>query len=427
MLEKIEAIAGAIGSQRHLRALRDGILLSMPLIIIGSFFLILGNLPINGYTDWLAKIELAPVFNKIVNGSFGLMAIIAVFGIARSLADYYEVDGVSAGVVALASFVIVTPDVEAKTGSGIPYAFVGSGGLFVAILIGLISAEIFRFFVQKNFTIKMPEGVPVAVEKSFAALIPGFMVILVWSLVYLLLGLAGVDNIHTLLTGILGKPLGALGSSLWGTLIIIALNSLFWFVGIHGANTINPVIQPIWLQNTDANRIAFQAGHALPHIVTNEFMMNFVWMGGGGTTIGLVICLWLFARSKNNKAMGSLSVAPGVFNINEPVLFGLPVVLNFKLLIPFVLTPMITAVITYFSMATGLVAKPAGIVVPWTMPPVISGYLATGGKISGAVIQLITLALSVGIYYQFVRSMDKAELRNEGDEQQEPTAKDSIA
>ncbi|WP_251460154.1 PTS cellobiose transporter subunit IIC [Weizmannia agrestimuris] len=427
MLEKIEAIAGAIGSQRHLRALRDGILLSMPLIIIGSFFLILGNLPINGYTDWLAKIELAPVFNKIVNGSFGLMAIIAVFGIARSLADHYEVDGVSAGVVALASFVIVTPDVVAKTGSGIPYAFVGSGGLFVAILIGLISAEVFRFFVQKNFTIKMPEGVPVAVEKSFAALIPGFMVILVWSLVYLLLGLAGVDNIHTLLTGILGKPLGALGSSLWGTLIIIALNSLFWFVGIHGANTINPVIQPIWLQNTDANRIAFQAGHALPHIVTNEFMMNFVWMGGGGTTIGLVICLWLFARSKNNKAMGSLSVAPGVFNINEPVLFGLPVVLNFKLLIPFVLTPMITAVITYFSMATGLVAKPAGIVVPWTMPPVISGYLATGGKISGAVIQLITLALSVGIYYPFVRSMDKAELRNETDEQQEPTTKDSIA
>lgn len=427
MLEKIEAIAGAIGSQRHLRALRDGILLSMPLIIIGSFFLILGNLPINGYTDWLAKIELAPVFNKIVNGSFGLMAIIAVFGIARSLADHYEVDGVSAGVVALASFVIVTPDVVAKTGSGIPYAFVGSGGLFVAILIGLISTEIFRFFVQKNFTIKMPEGVPVAVEKSFAALIPGFMVILVWSLVYLLLGLAGVDNIHTLLTGILGKPLGALGSSLWGTLIIIALNSLFWFVGIHGANTINPVIQPIWLQNTDANRIAFQAGHALPHIVTNEFMMNFVWMGGGGTTIGLVICLWLFARSKNNKAMGSLSVAPGVFNINEPVLFGLPVVLNFKLLIPFVLTPMVTAVITYFSMATGLVAKPAGIVVPWTMPPVISGYLATGGKISGAVIQLITLALSVGIYYPFVRSMDKAELRNETDEQQEPTTKDSIA
>lgn len=427
MLEKIEAIAGAIGSQRHLRALRDGILLSMPLIIIGSFFLILGNLPINGYTDWLAKIELAPVFNKIVNGSFGLMAIIAVFGIARSLADHYEVDGVSAGVVALASFVIVTPDVVAKTGSGIPYAFVGSGGLFVAILIGLISAEVFRFFVQKNFTIKMPEGVPVAVEKSFAALIPGFMVILVWSLVYLLLGLAGVDNIHTLLTGILGKPLGALGSSLWGTLIIIALNSLFWFVGIHGANTINPVIQPIWLQNTDANRIAFQAGHALPHIVTNEFMMNFVWMGGGGTTIGLVICLWLFARSKNNKAMGSLSVAPGVFNINEPVLFGLPVVLNFKLLIPFVLTPMITAVITYFSMATGLVAKPAGIVVPWTMPPVISGYLATGGKISGAVIQLITLALSVGIYYPFVRSMDQAELRNETDEQQEPTGKDIIA
>ncbi|WP_018665234.1 PTS cellobiose transporter subunit IIC [Heyndrickxia acidiproducens] len=426
MLEKIEAIAGRIGNQRHLRALRDGILMSMPLIIIGSFFLIIGNLPITGYNDWLSNIGLAAIFGKIVNGSFGLMAIVAVFGIAYSLAEYYDTDGVADGIVALSSFIIVTPDLVAKAGSGIPYAYVGSGGLFVAILIGLITAEIFRFFVQKNFTIKMPEGVPVAVEKSFAALIPGFMVIVFWSLIYLLLDLFGVQNIHTLLTNILGKPLGALGGSLWGTLVIVALNSLFWFVGIHGANTINPVIQPIWLQNTDANRIAFQAGKELPNIVTNEFMMNFVWMGGGGATIGLVICLWLFVRSKSNKAMGQLSIAPGIFNINEPVLFGLPVVLNFKLVIPFILAPMVSAVITYFAMATGLVAKPAGIVVPWTMPPIISGYLATGGKISGAIIQIITLAISVLIYYPFVKIMDRAELKVEASNKLEESSDSNL-
>ncbi|KON87938.1 PTS cellobiose transporter subunit IIC [Sporosarcina globispora] len=425
MLEKVEEIAGRIGNQRHLRSLRDGILLSMPLIIIGSIFLILGNLPINGYTDWLADIGLAPILSKIVNGSFGLMAIVAVFGIAHSLAEYYEVDGVSAGIIALSCFIIVTPDLVAEGGSGISYTYLGSGGLFVAIVVGLISAEIFRFFVQKEFTIKMPESVPVAVEKSFAALIPGLMVVLFWGLVYLLLGLAGIDNIHTLLTNTLGKPLDILGGSLWGTIVIIALNSIFWFVGIHGANTINPVIQPVWLQNTDANRLAFQAGEELPNIITNEFMFNFVWIGGGGATIGLVICLWLFTKSKNNKAMGKLTVGPGIFNINEPALFGLPVVLNFKLLVPFILAPIATALITYFAMDWGLVAKPIGIVVPWTMPPIISGYLATGGKISGAVIQIITLAVSIAIYYPFVKLTDKSQLMEESQEESRDVSKSS--
>ncbi len=410
-------IAGRIGNQRHLRALRDGILLSMPLIIIGSIFLILGNLPIEGYPDWLDGIGVAHIFNKIVNGSFGLMALVAAFGIAHSLAEDYEVDGVSAGITSLAAFIIVTPDLITDAGSGISYVYVGSSGLFVAIVVALISAEIFRFFIQKEFTIKMPEGVPIAVEKSFAALLPGLMVVLAWGFIYFLLVTTGIDNIHTLLTNTLGKPLGAIGGSLWGTLLIIAFNSIFWFVGIHGANTINPVIQPVWLQNTDANRIAFQAGQELPNIITNEFMLNFVWIGGGGTTIGLVLCLFLFAKGKNNKAMGRLTVAPGFFNINEPVLFGLPIVLNFKLLIPFILAPVATAIITYIGMSTGLVAKTAGIVVPWTMPPIISGYLATGGKISGAVIQVITLVISVLIYYPFVRSTDKAQLKAEREEE----------
>lgn len=413
MLEKIELLAGRIGNQKHLRALRDGIILGMPLIIIGSFFLILGNLPIPGYVEMLGDIGLSPIINKIVDGSFGIMALVASFGIARSLANTYQVDGTSAGIISLSSFLIVTPNVISDSGSGVPYQYVGSNGLFVAIIIALISAEIFRFFIQKDFIIKMPEGVPPAVGKSFAALLPGFMVIATWSLIYLLLTVINVGNIHEILTNTLGKPLSAVGSSIWGTLFIILLNSAFWFVGVHGANTINPVISPIWLQNTDANRIAFQAGEALPNIITNEFLMNFVWIGGGGATIGLVIALFLFSRSKKNKAMGKLTIAPGIFNINEPVLFGLPIVLNFKLLIPFILAPLATAIITYIGMSTGIVAKPAGIVVPWTMPPIISGYLATGGKISGALVQVVTVAVSTLIYFPFIKSVDNTALEQE--------------
>lgn len=414
MLEKFEAAAARFGGQRHLVALRDGIVLGMPLIIIGSFFLILGNLPIPGYVDWLAEAGISTYFGKIVDGSFGIMALAAVFGIANSLAKYYNVDGVSAGILAVSSFIIVSPNLDGgDVGTGLDYTILGSGGLFVAIVVGLISTEIFRFFVQREWTVKMPEGVPPAVNKSFAALIPGFMVITFWGLIYALLTIAGVESIHDLLADTLGRPLGFVGSTIWGTLLMVGLNSFFWFMGIHGANVTNPIIQPVWLQNTDANRLAFEAGEELPHIITNEFMTNFTWMGGGGATIGMAICLVLFSKSKQNKTMAGLTFLPGIFNINEPLMFGMPVVLNIKLLVPFVLAPIATALITYYAMAFDLVARPAGIVVPWTMPPIISGYLATGGRISGAVIQVLTVLVTVLIYYPFVRSSDKAKVESE--------------
>ncbi|WP_051258355.1 PTS cellobiose transporter subunit IIC [Atopococcus tabaci] len=416
MIETLERYAGRIAAQRHLQSLRDGIVLAMPLIIIGSIFLILGNLPIQGYPEMLAEYGINEWINKIVNATFGLMALAAVFGMSRSLANYYHTDGTSAGILAIAAYILVSPDLVSETGAGVNYTYLGSSGLFVAIVVGLSSAEIFRFFVQKNWVIKMPDGVPPAVSQSFAALLPGLMVILFWSAIYIILQISGIENIHDVLTNTLGRPLSAVGSSIWGTLLMVGFNSLFWFIGIHGANTTNPIIQPIWLQNTDANRLAFQAGEELPHIITNEFMMNFVWIGGGGATIGLVICLFFFVRSQQNKAMGKLSFLPGLFNINEPVMFGLPVVLNFKMLVPFILSPMANALITYFAMASGLVAKPAGIVVPWTMPPIISGYLATGGQNSGAVIQIVTVAVSTLIYYPFVRSLDKDKLRVEEEE-----------
>ncbi|WP_027108013.1 PTS cellobiose transporter subunit IIC [Lacticigenium naphthae] len=413
MLEKVEAWAAKVAGQRHLKALRDGIVLAMPLIIIGSVFLVLGNLPIPGYIELLQELGITAWFGKIVSASFGIMALVAVFGIANSLARDYDVDGISSGIIAISAYILVTPDLIAETGSGVNYTYLGSTGLFVAIVVGLISTEIFTFFIRKNWIIRMPEGVPPAVSQSFAALLPGFMVILFWAVTYILLELLGIENIHDLLTNTLGRPLSFIGSSIWGTLFMVGLNSFFWFLGIHGANTTNPIIQPVWLQNTDANRMAFEAGEELPNIITNEFMLNFVWMGGGGATIGLVIVLFFMSKSKQNKAMGQLSFFPGIFNINEPVLFGLPVVLNFKLLIPFILAPMATALITYYAMLLGLVAKPAGIVVPWTMPPIISGYLATGGKLSGAVIQVITVTVSTIIYYPFVRLTDQEKYKAE--------------
>jgi len=409
MFEKIELYAGKLASQRHLVALRNGIVLGMPLIIIGSLFLILGNLPSEAYMNWIADVGIAPYFSKITNGSFGLMGLIAVFGIANSLTRYYGKDGISAGVIALSAFVIVTPDLATDAGTGIGYTYVGSAGLFIAIVVGLITAEIFSFAVEKDWTIKMPEGVPPAVSRSFSALIPGFLVILLFGVLYAIIDMTGVadGNIHVLVTETIGRPFTAVGSSLWGSLLMIFLNSFFWFLGIHGQNIIGPIMNPIWLQNTDQNRLALEAGEALPNIITNEFMTIFVWIGGGGSTLGLAIVLAFFTKSERAKALGALTLPSGIFNINEPLIFGLPIVLNFKLLIPFIAAPIVMAIISYFAMTTGLVASPAGIVVPWTMPPIISGYLASGGAISAALLQVVTLLTSVVIYYPFMRSLDK--------------------
>lgn len=410
VLEKrLGPLAMKIGNQRHLLAIRNGITLGMPLIIVGSIFLILGNLPITGYSDWLAAHgDLGTWLGKVVDGSFGLMGIIAAFGIAYNYAKGYQVDPASAGIISLSSFFIVTPKMfDADGAAGISYGYLGSKGLFVAIIVALISADIFRRFIQKNITIKMPDTVPPEVSRSFSALIPAAVIITFWALLIKLLELVGIDNIHDIVMLVLGRPLGILGGSLIGTVLGIMLNSLFWFTGIHGGNIIGSILNPIYLINTDANRLALQAGKELPNIITSSFMDNFVYMGGGGATLALVIILVAFAKSKQLKTMGNLSFASGIFNINEPIMFGVPVVMNPTLIIPFALAPMVNAIITYFAMSAGIVSKTVGVAVPWTMPPIISGFLATGGDFKASLLQVVLIAIDFVIYFGFVKTLDK--------------------
>ena len=265
----------------------------------------------------------------------------------------------------------------------------------------------------------MPETVPPAVAKSFSALIPGAVVIAIAGCVYWLFTWAGWGNIHDVIMNILAKPLGALGDTLIGTLVSILLVSLFWFVGIHGGNVVNTAMSPIWLMQTDANRVLNQAGHLDlahgGHIITQPFIDNFVYMGGGAT-IGLVLCIgylvWRKRASKQSEVLAPLTIVPGLFNINEPTMFGLPVVMNLMLIIPFILAPMINAITTYIAMNLGLVPLCNGTVITWTMPPLISGFLATG-SIAGSILQLINIVLDVLIYMPFMSALNKRQLMEE--------------
>ncbi|MFV9510574.1 PTS cellobiose transporter subunit IIC [Tepidibacillus sp. LV47] len=442
--EHVMPIAGKIAEQRHLQAIRDGIILAMPLLIIGSVFLVLGFLPIPGYNEFMARTFGEQWLTKLlypVGATFDLMALFVSFGVAYRLAEKYKVDALSAGAISVAAFLLATPfnvmftppgSKEVFTvGGAIPQALMGSKGMFVAMILAILSTEIYRKIIQKNIVIKMPDGVPPAVAKSFIALIPAFAVITVVWLLRLIIEQTSFQSIHNIISDILAAPLNSLGGSLGGALIAVMLVQLLWSTGLHGAAIVGGVMGPIWLSLMDQNRLAYQANPdaLLPNVITQQFFDLWIYVGGSGATLSLVLIMILKARSKQMKSLGKLAIGAGIFNINEPITFGMPIVMNPILIIPFILTPITLVLVSYFAMKTGLVARPSGIAVPWTTPVIISGYLATGGKISGSILQLVNMVVAFIIYYPFFRIWDKQKLEEENDyaKMELATSKNAVA
>lgn len=412
-VQSVQKFAAKISNQRHLIALRDGMATAMPLIIVGSVFMLIADFPIPAFSAWLSDIGISEFLWKATDATFGIAGLVVTFAVAYHLAKRYDVDRLSAGVLSIASFVLLTPVLSSDAGNGFPLKYLGTAGLFVGIIVALISTEIFSFFVKRNIVLKMPDTVPPNVAKAFSAIIPGLFIISLWLMILILLKATGIDNIHALIADTVAKPLGLVTQTLPGILVVIFIQCFFWMFGVHGAQVTGPILEPFLLQNSEANRLAYQAGEELPHIIIYEFLYNFVFSGGAGCVMALAILTFFLSRSQENKALGKLSIAPVSFQVAEPILFGFPTILNIKMAIPFVLAPVVTTIVTYFAMDWGLVAKPIGAVVSWTTPPVIAGFLASGGRISGAVIQIVTILINMAIYYPFFRMDDKAKLERE--------------
>lgn len=416
--EKLLSLAARMGNNRFLLAVRDGIMLSMPLIIIGSFLMIAATgFAIPPLEAWLGKIGVADYLWKGSDSSFGLIGLVSSFGIAYSLTKHYKIDGVPSGIISLSTFIVVTPFIKAEAGAGMPTTYMASNGLFIAIILGLINGYVYQWFINHNIQIKMPESVPSAISKSFSAILPGAALIIFWLIVFAVLDANSLPNLHKIAQVVLGVPLGLLGNNIIGVIVVVALNSLLWFVGLHGGSIVNSVMNPLWIANLDQNRVAFQAGKPLEHIFTSAFMDNFVYIGGGGATIGLVLALgWLARRkkaSKQIKVLAPITVIPGLFNINEPTMFGIPIVLNVLLIAPFIIAPILNIIVAHTAMALHLV--PLTYAAPgWTTPPIISGVLATG-SITGSILQIVLIVLDILLYLPFILAVEKRyKLEEEG-------------
>lgn len=411
-------LAAKLGNNVVLKSLRDGFLIITPLIIVTSIFLLIGNFPIPGWTQFWTKIfgaQFTDWFSAVSNSVFSFTGILSTIAIAYAYGKNRGLNPIQSGVVSFISFLILTPTtikIGKQTVSAIELQYVGPNGIFLGILISLISVEVYRFAVKRHWTIKMPDGVPPAVTQSFDALIPSACVVLVFFFIRIIFSLTSFKTAYNFIFTNLQAPLKNVGISLPSVLLYNFLASFFWFFGINGPTITNSVWQPIFFVATQDNLKAYQSHLALPHTYTQPFIDIFTTYGGGGSTLALLIVVFAICKSKRIRELGKLAILPGIFGINEPVIFGLPVVLNPVIVVPFILCPVLNTLISGLAMDWGLVAKTTGVMLTWTTPPIISGWLATGSW-TGSVLQIVEILLNIAIYYPFVKALDKQYLKEE--------------
>ncbi|MDE8127607.1 PTS sugar transporter subunit IIC [Erysipelothrix rhusiopathiae] len=422
-LEKTMApIAKKLSTNKVLVAIRDGFLISTPLIIVASIFLLIANFPITGYPEFMEGIfgsgwdsHLLVVSNATIN----MIAILNVLGIAYSYAKQLKVEPISGGVVALVSYLIITPqthelflNADGKAFRGFAFSNLNSQGLFLAMITAIVAVQIFAYVTKKGWVIKLPEGVPPAVMGSFAALVPSMFVMIMFFLVRLLFVNTSFGNAQNFIFTVLQTPLMGLGTNKLFEVIYQFLSTLFWFFGINGPAITNTIFSPIHNTMTYANQAAYIAGESLPYIFTGPFSDFFGNYGGGGSTLSLVLLMVTMGKSQRMKQLGRLSIVPGIFGINEMIIFGLPIVLNPIILIPFLLVPVMNIALSTAATVIGIIPYTTGIALPWTTPIFFSGWLSTGSLFAG-IFQLGLLALGCLVYYPFFRILDKQYLEDE--------------
>lgn len=447
---------------KPVKALQDGMVYALPFIIIGSVFLILSNIPIPAVAAVVKASGWAAFFNQAYTVTFGVLSLWAAVGIAYVYVRNEGYEPLPAGLTSMAVFLllqtlnIANPLVAAmgKAGTGITNAagnvvmsgsavsqnidklpkvlqdfvqapvtgvinitWLGGQGMIAAIIVGILVGWAYSVMIRKGWKITLPEQVPASVANQFTAMIPAGVILIVAMLIFAAFSALGNTDMLQFIYKVLQTPLQGLSDSLGGALVIAFLVPFFWFFGVHGGLIMGAITSGLLIPNTFDNASLYKAGKLTvaqgAHIVTNEFYNNFINLTGSGITIGLVIFTLFAAKSVQFKTIGKVEFVPALFNINEPFLFGLPIVMNPFLAIPFFLTPVIVALSTYLVIYFGIVPPLNGFAAPWTTPAIISGFLIGGWKM--AIWQTITLVMSTAIYFPFAKKYDAILTKQEGE------------
>ena len=405
---------------KYLASIQYGMMLSIPLLLVGAFACIISDFPIDAFQTFMANLVGEEVWAEwnwsVLNpATIGLLSLVAMCGMSYELGRRNDVTPMPGVAISLMSFFLL---VHADENGMISQGEFGATTLFLSIIVALVSVEIYSFCIKRKITIKMPASVPEFVSSQFAALIPAVLCAVLWLVVRYLIQLTPYETASNMIYGLLQAPLTGLGTSLVGTLIAEFINSVLWFFGIHGTNVVASVMEPLWYAARDANwQVYLEDALAVrPYIATIDFSNMIMYLTGSGITLPLCIEMAFMCKSQRLKTVGKGAIIPGIFNVNEPVIFGLPIVMNPMMLIPFLVAPLVCVLVAFGAMSTGIVPTPIGVPVPWTLPAPISGWMMCGDWRGGA-LQIVNLIISGVIYWPFIKVLDREYTKEELGEQ----------
>lgn len=439
MMDKISAalekylmpVASFIGGQKHLIAIRDGFITSLTVSMTGALASMMNAVffKVDSFIgQYLNKIDAykssvqpildkyaIPVMGDIWLGTSAILSIFILLGVAYSLAKSNEMDGIGAALVALASWFTIFPQTamgvfsKAEDGTFAEGAWglmsvnqLGSNAMFSAMLVGLVAAQLFVTFAKKGWIIKMPEQVPPAVSKAFAALIPGGLTLVIFGIIAEIFAQAFKTPFVDWMLKVVQEPMMALGQSPLTYIFLIFIAQLLWFCGLHGSNMVDPALNTMYKTALLDNVNAVAQGKEPIYALTRNFVDVYAQPGGSGGTLALIIAIFIFSKRQEAKELAKIAVAPGIFQINEPVIFGLPIVLNATYFVPFIIAPPICLAIAWFFTEQIKFADYLCVELPWTTPPIISAFFGTAGDFKAAILAAALLVLSVVIWTPFV-------------------------
>ncbi|MEE6715596.1 PTS sugar transporter subunit IIC [Schleiferilactobacillus harbinensis] len=402
--------ASAIQKNSYMTAISYGLASLMPIIVVGSMMTILTTLAVAikvpAFQQVLTATGIKPFLkypNMVTNG---LLGIFAAYAIGYNLAQIKKQDPYSAGLLSIMAFMIVQPFGVVKGQDVLPLNLVGAEGIFTAIIIGLIVPNIMKLMADHNLLIKMPQGVPEMISRSFAALTAAFAVLIIFFTIKIIFANTSVGTLQNLIKIVIQTPLKALGASWISFVIVVLASNLLWFFGVHG-NLVLSVMMPIYLQLDLENLSAYQAGKPLPNIIGNAYLNAYA--SGSCILFGLVFWLWR-ARSKRYQVIAKLGAVPLFFGISEPLAFGVPYVLNFTLFIPQVFSASLNAALAYFATIIGILPRLNGANV-FGVPIPFNGFLVGGWRVM--LFQVFLCLLNVLIWAPFVKRLDRDEYTRE--------------
>lgn len=420
----LNKVAEKVNNQKYIIAIKNTFAALLPIIIAGAFATLFSAVVFDT-EQGLAQIsalsflaELKPIADTISYFTMDFLTIYVVFLLGHEVAKLNKLKGIFPGIIAVASYLVMNPTfINFATEDGtdlivsdvLGTQFTNPEGLFLGMFMAIFSIEIYTWLTnQERLKIKLPESVPSAVARSFSDLVPTVLIIALMAIfgfvIQAVTGMYAFEIIYSLVQ----RPLEGLIQGLPGVLLLMLLAQIFWVIGIHGMQMVKPIREPLLLGAIAVNTAAFQAGETVPNIINMPFWDIFMTFGGSGATLGLLIAIFLVSKREDYRQVAKLSFIPGIFNINEPLIYGLPIMLNPILAIPFIITPLITGTIGYFAISIGFAAKSV-VMVPWPVPAIINGYISTAGDIGTVITQIICIIVSVLIYLPFVLIANRTE------------------